>query len=89
LFGLYGIYFGFTEGVEKALVADIVPAARRGAAFGWYNLTIGIGALPASLMFGFVWDRYGAPTSFALGAALALMAAIGISVVAGGANSAS
>ena len=46
LFALYGIYFGLTEGVEKALVADLVPAARRGVAFGWYNLALGLGALP-------------------------------------------
>jgi MFS family permease len=78
LFALYGVYFGLTEGVEKALVADVVPSARRGAAFGWYNLTIGIGALPASLAFGVVWDRYGADTAFLLGAALAIAAAAGI-----------
>ncbi|HEX6863863.1 MAG TPA: MFS transporter, partial [Thermoanaerobaculia bacterium] len=52
LFAVYGIYFGLTEGVEKALVADLVPADRRGAAFGWYNLALGVGALPASLLFG-------------------------------------
>ncbi|HJU88796.1 MAG TPA: MFS transporter [Gemmatimonadaceae bacterium] len=81
LFALYGVYFGLTEGVEKALVADVVPAARRGAAFGWFNLTIGIGALPASLLFGVVWDRYGAPTAFSLGASLSIAAAIGILLV--------
>ena len=52
LFAVYGVYFGLTEGVEKALVADLVPAERRGTAFGWYNLAIGLGALPASLLFG-------------------------------------
>jgi MFS family permease len=65
-----------TEGTEKALVADIVPAARRGSAFGWYNLAIGLGALPASLIFGAIWDRAGAPSAFAFGGALALVAAI-------------
>jgi MFS family permease len=48
LFAVYGIFYGMTEGTEKALVADIVPRARRGSAFGWYNLAIGLGALPAS-----------------------------------------
>ena len=84
LFALYGVYFGLTEGVEKALVADIVPADRRGAAFGWYNLAIGIGALPASLLFGTVWDRFGAPVAFGFGAAMALLAAGAIAVVAPG-----
>ena len=82
LFAVYGIYFGLTEGVEKALVADLVPADRRGAAFGWYNLALGIAALPASLLFGLIWDRAGAPVAFSFGAAMALLAAIGIAVVA-------
>lgn len=84
LFATYGIYFGLTEGVEKALVADIVPYARRGAAFGWYNLAIGLGALPASLIFGAIWDHAGAPAAFTFGACMALLAAVGISLVAPG-----
>ncbi len=45
LFAVYGIYFGLTEGVEKALVADFAPAHLRGSAFGLYHLIVGIGAL--------------------------------------------
>ncbi|MBC7790299.1 MAG: MFS transporter [Anaerolineae bacterium] len=82
LFATYGVYFGLTEGVEKALVADIVPDARRGAAFGWYNLAIGLGALPASLIFGAIWDRAGASAAFTFGATMALLAAAGIFLVA-------
>ena len=81
LFLTYGVYFGLTEGVEKALVADMVPAAARGAAFGWYNLTIGLAALPASLIFGGLWQAYGASTAFIVGAGLALVAALGLLVV--------
>lgn len=76
LFLVYGVYFGLTEGVQKALVADLVPAAARGRAFGWYNVALGLGALPASLVFGAVWDRWGAPTAFTLGAAIAASAAL-------------
>ena len=76
LFGVYGLFFGLTEGTEKALVADLVPATRRGAAFGWYNLAIGLAALPASLLFGAVWDRVGVASAFTLGAALAVSAAL-------------
>ena len=82
LFAVYGIFYGMTEGTEKALVADIVPAVRRGAAFGWYNLAIGLGALPASLIFGWIWDRSGSPSAFVFGATLALAAAILMAVVA-------
>ena len=81
LFAVYGVFFGLTEGSERALVADMVGLERRGTAFGWYNLAIGLGALPASLMFGFVWDRWGAPVAFLMGASLALAAAIGMTLV--------
>jgi MFS family permease len=81
LFAIYGVYFGLTEGVERALVADLVPAARRGAAFGWYNLAIGLGALPASVIFGAIYDRFGASTAFTAGAAAALLASVGLWIV--------
>jgi MFS family permease len=82
LFAVYGVFYGMTEGTEKALVADIVPRTRRGSAFGWYNLAIGLGALPASLIFGAIWDRAGAPTAFVFGATLALSAAALMAFVA-------
>ena len=81
LFAFYGLYFGLTEGTERALISDLVPAMRRGAAYGWYYLAIGIGALPASLLFGLLWDKVGAPVAFEVGAALSLAAAIGIVLV--------
>ena len=81
LFAAYGVFFGLTEGSERALVADMVGQERRGTAFGWYNLAIGLGALPASLMFGYVWDRWGAPVAFLMGASLALAAAVGMTLV--------
>ena len=77
----YGLYFGLTEGAEKALVADLVPAGRRGAGFGWFNFTIGIAALPASLVFGLVWDSYGPLAAFSMGASLAALATLGLLVL--------
>jgi MFS family permease len=81
LFGVYGVFFGLTEGSERALIADLIVPERRGTAFGWYNLAIGLGALPASLLFGYVWDRAGAAAAFAMGAGIALAAAIAMLVV--------
>jgi MFS family permease len=71
-FLVYGFYFGLTEGTEKALVADLVPASRRGFAFGIYNAVVGIGALAASVVFGVIWTAAGAAAAFAFGAVLAL-----------------
>jgi MFS family permease len=81
LFAVYGVFYAMTEGTEKAFVADLVPRVRRGSAYGWYNLAIGLGALPASLIFGAIWDRSGAPTAFMVGAGLALVAALGMMFV--------
>lgn len=77
----YGAHFALIEGAEKAIVADLVPRARRGTAFGWYNFTIGLGVLPASLVFGLVWDHVSPAASFGLGAGLALVAAAGLAIV--------
>ena len=78
LFLVYGVYYGLTEGVEKAVVADLAPAGRRGAAFGAYHAVIGIGALAASLVFAGIWKAAGAPAAFALGAALALASSVSL-----------
>lgn len=75
-FLLYGSYFALAEGAEKALVADLMPAAQQGMGFGWYNATLGLGALTASVTFGFLYQRFSAAAAFGTGAALAALAAI-------------
>ena len=76
LFLVYGLYYAATEGAERALVADFVAAERRGTAFGWFHLVVGVCALPASVLFGFLWNEFGAPVAFGVSAALALAAAV-------------
>jgi MFS family permease len=75
-FLIYGFYFGFAEGTEKALVADLTPPGRRGFAFGIYNAVQGLGALAASVFFGAIWNWYGAAVAFGVGAAIALGATV-------------
>ena len=72
----YGLYFGLTEGVEKAWVADMAPAGARGTAFGVYNAALGLGSLAASLIFGAIWTRVSPPAAFLTGACLALAASL-------------
>jgi MFS family permease len=74
LFLAYGLYFGFVEGTEKALVADLAPPSRRGFAFGIYNAVLGVGQLAASVMFGLLWTAFSPAFAFGAGAALALVA---------------
>ena len=83
VFLAYGLYFGLTEGVEKAWVADLVPKERRGIAFGIYNSAIGFGSLAASLIFGVLWTEVSPRAAFLTGAALALAASALLTTVAG------
>nr|WP_254217251.1 MFS transporter [Synechococcus sp. CCY 9618] len=75
LFGFYGLFMAATEGVEKALVADLAPAALRGTAFGWFNMTTALMLLPASLLFGWLYQGAGPATAFALAGGCSLGAA--------------
>ncbi|MBI4081010.1 MAG: MFS transporter [Candidatus Lambdaproteobacteria bacterium] len=75
LFLLYGVYYGLTEPTEKALVKEQVPANVHGRAFGLYNFVVGFSALPAGLLTGWLWDRFGARPALGAGAALAAGAA--------------
>ncbi len=76
VFLLYGVYYGFVEPSERALAAELAPAHLRGTAFGYFHLAVGIGALPASLLFGLLWQVFGRAAAFQTGAALALLASL-------------
>jgi MFS family permease len=78
LFAGYGVYYGVTEGAAKAFVADLVPAERRGTAYGYYQGVVGITLLPASLLAGWLWDKINPAMPFYLGAGLAFIAMIGM-----------
>jgi len=75
LFAFYGLFMAATEGVEKALVADIAPAGRRGTAFGWFNLTAGLFLLPASMLFGWLYQLVSPLAAFGFSGGCALLAA--------------
>ncbi len=76
LFAGYGVFMAATEGAEKALVADLAPAQRLGTAYGWFNLTAGLMLLPASWLFGSLWQYAGQWAAFAFSATCALLASL-------------
>jgi MFS family permease len=80
IFIVYGVFFGLTEPVEKALVKDLVLPEQRGRAYGAYNFVVGITALPAGLLTGELWERWGAGPALEMGAALAAAAGVGLLV---------
>jgi MFS family permease len=79
----YALFYGLTEPAEKTLVAQLAGGERKGLAYGWYNFAIGIATLPASLIFGALYEVYGALAAFGWGAGLALAAVILMSEVKG------
>lgn len=81
LYAFYGLYYAFTEGSAKAMVAELVPEANRGSAYGLYNASIGIMALPASLLAGVLWNRVSPSAPFLFGAVIALLAFIGLNLI--------
>ncbi len=86
---VYGLYYGLTEGVAKAFVADLVPEERRGTAYGLYNAAIGLMVFPASALAGFLWqgaggwEGFGQSAPFLFGAIMALVSAILLSILPG------
>lgn len=78
LFACYGVYAGVVEGVARAFVADLVPADKRGTAYGLYHGVIGLVLLPASLIAGWLWQTYSPSAPFFFGGGLAFLATIGI-----------
>jgi MFS family permease len=76
LFVIYGLFYGLTEGGERALVASLVQPHLRGTAYGIYHFSIGLSTLPASLLMGFLWETFGPSVAFRFGATFALAAAL-------------
>ncbi|MGK5082789.1 MFS transporter [Bdellovibrionota bacterium FG-1] len=73
MIAVYGLFFGFTESVERAWVADLSTAPTRGRAYGAFGLVVGLAALPASTAFGWAWDRFGSEVPFYAASTIALM----------------
>ncbi len=76
LYAIYGVYYSTTEGVAKSLVAHIVDDSNRGTAFGLYNASMGLLALPASFIAGYLWDKVSPAAPFYFGALCSIMAVV-------------
>ena len=75
---VYALLSGMSEGAERAFVSDLSTAIDRGTAFGWYNMVVGLAAVPAGALFGVVWHYYGAAAAFAMAGALGLAASVAL-----------
>jgi len=73
LMAAYGVYYGLSEGVIKAYIADLVEPHQRATAYGIFNTAIGIALVAASIIFGTVWDAFGSRAAFLLSSALGML----------------
>lgn len=76
IFGLYGLFVAATEGVEKAMVADIAPSDQRGTAFGWFNMIVGIFLLPSSVIFGYLYENLNSAVAFGFSGGCSVVACL-------------
>ncbi len=76
LFGLYGLFMGLTEGIQKAFLATIIPQDFKATAFGIYNTIVGLAMFPASLIGGWLWEHVSPSATFYFGAVTATLSAI-------------
>jgi MFS family permease len=78
LFGIYGLYMGFTDGVEKALITDISPVNLKATTIGLHATLVGIGLFPASLLAGLLWRSFGAAAPFYFGGGVGIISSLGL-----------
>lgn len=80
LFIVYGIYYGLTEPAEKALVKDLAPTDVRGRAYGLYSFIIGVSAVPAGVLTGWLWQTWSPFVALSAGAGIAAAASVALIV---------
>jgi MFS family permease len=76
LFACYGLYYGLSEGVFRAYIADLVESEKLATAFGLFNTAVGVTLIPASIIFGTLWDKFSSETAFLAAATLAVAGGI-------------
>jgi MFS family permease len=72
----YGAFYGLTEGVEKALLGDLLRPEHRGTGYGAFQLAVGLGTLAASLLMGWMWTVFGSAAAFGVTAGIAALASL-------------
>lgn len=76
LFILYGLFQGIFRAVGKSLAIDLVPDRLHASGIGWYNTTIGLLGLMASIIAGLLWDNISHTATFLYGATFSVMGSI-------------
>ena len=87
-FVFYGLYQGIFRTVGKAFASHLVPESMRAGGIGWYNTTLGLLQLVASVIAGVLWDRVGHAAVFYYGAAFAVLGIVALTLMISGTRAA-
>ncbi len=75
-FLLFGLYMAIVDTGSRAFVSDVTGKDKKGRAYALYYLIVGIVSIPESLMFGALYDVYGATVAFLVEGAILLVCII-------------
>ena len=78
LAGMFGLYIGISETVQRAIIPRYVSAELRGTAYGLYSLVTGVCFFVSNITFGFIWDNYNIHMAVTYSVSLSLYAIIGM-----------
>lgn len=76
IFVFYGLHKGTLETVQRTFVAELAPLHYRASVLGGFQMIIGLCALPASLVAGILWEKFGAVVPFYFSLGLTVLAMI-------------
>ena len=74
LAGVFGVYMGISETVQRAVIPRYVSSELRGTAFGIFSIVIGAGFFVGNVLFGFLWDNSGLASAVMYSVILTLIA---------------
>jgi MFS family permease len=76
MFFFYGLMSGALDPVQTSFVSDLVEPERRASIIGAFQMAVGLSALPAGILIGFLWDNISHIAAFQYSIILSFVALI-------------
>ncbi|MFH1624830.1 MAG: MFS transporter [Pseudomonadota bacterium] len=76
LFALYGMVYAMIDGNQRAFVSDLSSEELGATALGTFHTAVGLAALPASLIAGFLWQSISPSITFVYGSVLSIISVV-------------
>jgi len=76
-----GLFPALTDGIQRSLASKLTSNETRGSALGMLNAAVGIGALLAGIVGGYLWQHYGPTLTFSVAGVFVIIGLILLSLV--------